>query len=184
MNETIQSISKVIRDRRSIKKGYLPTEVSEDVIVSLLNDAVWAPNHKLREPWRFIFVSNDRKEAFIKSILACYSHDQHEQMRKKFADVPAFLVAIMKIDPRQKQWDENFAATSCLIQNLQLLAWEKDIGMVWKTPQHIYDPKFYDGLGVEKDEKIIGIIQIGYFDKSVKAPPRNRTDAKEKLTLF
>ena len=184
MTNIRQNLSEIIRNRRSIKKGYLPKEVDKELIISLLNDAVWAPNHGLREPWRFIFVSNDRKDAFLQSILACFPPNQHEQMLAKFKDVPAFLIVIMKTDPRQKQWEENFAATSCLIQNFQLLAWEKQLGVVWKTPNFIYDPIFYKELNVEKDEKIIGMLQIGYFDESAPAPERKRTAAKKKLTFF
>lgn len=184
MKETIPSIAEVIRDRRSIKSGYIDKEVEKDLIVSLLNDAAWAPNHGVREPWRFIFISNERKDAFLESILACFPKNQHEQMFNKFKDVPAFLIAIMKTDPRQKQWEENFAATSCFIQNLQLLAWEKELGMVWKTPNFIYDPRFYAELDIDQDEKIIGMIQIGYFDKNARVPKRERTDIREKLTFF
>lgn len=185
MEKTIQSISEIVRDRRSVKAGYIQKEVDKNLMISLLNDAAWAPNHGLREPWRFIFISNDRKESFIEdAILTCFPKNQHEQMLNKFKDVPAFLIVIMKTDPRQKQFDENFAATSCMIQNLQLLAWEKELGMVWKTPNFIYDPRFYEVLEVEKDEKIIGMLQVGYFDKSARVPERKRTDIKEKLTFF
>ncbi len=185
MKDTMQSISELIRERRSVKRGYIQKEVKQDLIVSLLNDAVWAPNHGLREPWRFIFISNDRKESFIEeAILSCFPKGQHEQMWNKFNDVPAFLIVVMKTDPRQKQWDENFAATSSMLQNLQLLAWEKDLGMCWKTPNFIYDPRFYEALEIEKDEKIISMLQIGYFDKETPIPNRTRTDVKEKLTYF
>lgn len=184
MKETIQSVSELIRDRRSVKSGYIQKEVDKELMISLLNDAAWAPNHGLREPWRFIFISNDRKEAFLDSILTCLPKSQHEQMFNKFKHVPAFLIVIMKTDPRQKQFDENFAATSCFIQNLQLLAWEKQLGMVWKTPNFIYDPRFYAELDVDKDEKIIGMLQIGYFDKNARIPERKRTDIREKLTYF
>lgn len=185
MEKTIQSISDIVRNRRSVKTGYIQKEIDKDLILSLLNDAAWAPNHGKREPWRFIFISNERKESFIEdAILPCFPKNQHEQMWNKFKDVPAFLIAIMKTDPRQKQFEENFAATSCFIQNLQLLAWEKELGMVWKTPNFIYDPRFYAELEVEKDEKIIGMIQIGYFDTSARVPERTRTNIKEKITFF
>jgi nitroreductase len=179
-----QSISAVIRERISIKSNYLPLEVKEEDIVTLLNDAVWAPNHGLREPWRFLFVSGERKDAFIQTVLACYEAKAHEKVRSKLADVPAFLVAIMPEDPRQKIWEEDFAAISTLIQNLQLLGWEKELGMVWKTPNHMYDPKFRRALGVQNGEKIVGILQLGYFDPALHVKDRKRTNALEKLSSF
>lgn len=179
-----QSISAVIRERISIKSNYLPLEVKEEDVVTLLNDAVWAPNHGLREPWRFLFVSEERREAFIQTVLACCEAKTHEKVRLKLADVPAFLVAIMPEDPRQKIWEEDFAAISTLIQNLQLLGWEKELGMVWKTPNYIYDPKFRRAIGVQNGEKIVGILQLGYFDPAQHVKDRKRTNALEKLTSF
>lgn len=52
------SVAKTIRDRRSIRT-FNRTPVSRELVFQLLNDAVWAPNHGLREPWRFVFVENE-----------------------------------------------------------------------------------------------------------------------------
>ncbi|MBS4178681.1 nitroreductase family protein [Lederbergia citrea] len=180
-----KSIADVIKERTSVKTGYLDKEVSQELVLSLLNDAVWAPTHGVREPWRFIFVSGERKEAFIEAILKCHEKSKHETVRNNFVNVPAFLVVVMNEDPRQKVWEEDFAATSCMLQNLQLLAWDQDLGMVWKTPTHIYDPKFRDALGVERGEKIVGVLNVGYFDKEIAAKKvRKRTNPAEKMTAF
>lgn len=181
----LQSIAEIIRGRTSVKAGYLEKEVSQDLVVSLLRTAVWAPNHGLREPWRFIFVAGERKQDFIDVAVSCHEKSKQEGMREKLSRVPAFLIVIMKEDPRQKQWEENFAATSCMLQNFQLLAWEQNLGTVWKTPQHIHDPKFRNALGVQFGEKIVGILHIGYFDKQLVAKKvRKRTDPAEKLVVF
>ncbi len=182
---SIKSIADIVRERTTVKAGYLDKEVSQELVLSFLKDAVYAPTHKLREPWRFIFVSAERREAFIDAILQCHEKSRHETVRNKFVDVPAFLVVVMNEDPRQKVWDEDFAATSCMIQNLQLLAWEKDLGMVWKTPEHIYDPLFREALGVKPGERIVGVMHIGYFDKEmIGKKVRKRTDPAEKMTTF
>lgn len=179
-----QSIAAVIRERTSIKSNYLPNEVKEEDVVTLLNDAVWAPNHGLREPWRFLFVSGERKGAFMQTVLSCYEAKAHEKIISKLSDVPAFLIAIMPEDPRQKIWEEDFAAICTLIQNLQLLGWEKQLGMVWKTPNHMYDPKFRRAIGVQNGEKVVGILQLGYFDPNMNKKERKRTYAKDRLTAF
>ncbi|MCR2822535.1 nitroreductase family protein [Lederbergia panacisoli] len=181
----VKSIADIIRERTSVKNGYVDKEVSLELVLSLLKDAVWAPTHGVREPWRFIFISRDRKDDFIEVILQCHEKDKHEIIRNKFVNVPAFLVVIMNVDPRQKVWEEDFAATSCMLQNLQLLAWEQEIGMVWKTPIHIHDPKFRQSLEVAPGEKVVGVLNIGYFDKEIIARKiRKRTDPSEKLVSF
>lgn len=181
----VNSIAEIIRERTSIKKGFINKEISREQILSLLEDAVWAPNHGVREPWRFIFISGERKEAFIEEVLTCVEPAKHESTRSKLGEVPAILVAVMNDDPRQKIREEDFAATSCLLQNFQLLAWEREIGVCWKTPAYIHDPRLRSALGVEPGEKIIGIMQVGYFDKDIVSKrSRNRTNPAEKWTDF
>lgn len=178
------SIAKTIRERRSIKKGYKPDPVPEELVLELLNDAVYAPNHGLREPWRFLFVSTEDKERFIESMLEVYAPDQHEKRRALFSEPSAYLIVIMKEDPRQKQWEEDFAATSALIQNFQLLAWERGLGVVWKTNPHIWDPKTHRILGVQPGEKIVGFLHLGFFDPDDVPKAAPRTPAEEKFSRF
>ncbi|WP_283657652.1 nitroreductase family protein [Paenibacillus sp. RC343] len=37
---------------------FMDRPVPQQLILELLNHAVWAPNDGLREPWRFIFADN------------------------------------------------------------------------------------------------------------------------------
>jgi nitroreductase len=180
----VVSISKIVRERRSIKTNYSSNPVSEELIVELLNNAVWAPNHGLREPWRFIFISTEKKEAFIEKLLPAFPKEMQEGRRNYFSDPAAFLIVIMKQDPRQKQWEEDFGATCSLIQNFQLLAWERKLGVVWKTNPHNWDPKAHEVVGVQPGEKIVGFLHLGYFDAENVPKPRPRTPAEEKLTTW
>jgi len=77
---------------------------------------------------------------------------------------------------------EDYAAASTLIQNAQLLAWDRGIGSCWKTPAYIEDPKIREVLGVKSGERIISMLQFGYFDEVPKG--RERTPVEEKITFF
>ncbi|MNJ78802.1 hypothetical protein D3C77_766500 [compost metagenome] len=68
------------------------------------------------------------------------------------------------------------------MQNLLLLGWERNLGMTWSTIDFIHSPLFRDGLGVQKGERIVGILHMGYFDKVPK--PKPRTSAEKKLTFW
>lgn len=182
MEHTKSELAKVIRERRSVKNNYLDKEVPQDLIIELLEDAKWAPTHALREPWRFIFVPSDEKEQFVEDLVQTFPADMQENRRTYFSKPAAFLIAIMKEDPRQKQWDENFGAISSMIQNFQLLAWERQLGVVWKTNPHIYDPKVHELLGVNPGEKLVGFLHLGFFDEEPKT--KKRTPIEEKLTIY
>ncbi|WP_113928774.1 nitroreductase [Bacillus sp. P14.5] len=170
------------RERLSIKTGYTDKPVTEEVVKEILSDAVWAPNHGLREPWRFIFVPTHQKEEFVEDVVKLFPAGMQENRRNYFSQPSAFLIVIMKEDPRQKQWDEDYGAVSCLIQNFQLLAWEEKLGVVWKTNPHNYDPKAHELLGIKPGEKIVAFLHMGYFEEAPE--PRPRTPIEEKFTLY
>ncbi|MBM7621912.1 nitroreductase [Bacillus tianshenii] len=182
MEHAKSRLAEIIRERRSVKAGYTDKEVTQETVLTLLNDAIWAPNHGLREPWRFIFVSSAEKQGFVEDLVKTFPPDMQENRRNYFSQPAAFLIVVMAEDPRQKQWEENFGAVSSLIQNFQLLAWEQKLGVVWKTNTQIYDPKVRDLLGVKPGEKIAGFLHMGYFE--TVPPQRTRTPAEAKLTVY
>src|SRR5690625_234026 len=182
MTQNKSQLAKVIRERRAVKKGYTDKEVTAEVVKELLEDAIWAPTHGMRQPWRFIFVSNDQKATFAKKIAATYPENLQEN-REQFLNEPnAFLVVVMQEPEAQKQWDENFGATATMIQNFWLLAWERQLGVVWRTNPHIYHEETKDILGVADHEKVVGFIHLGYFDETPEK--RDRIPVDEKFTLF
>ncbi|MED1866035.1 nitroreductase [Fictibacillus nanhaiensis] len=182
-----ESVAKIIRERRSIKEFRQDASVSTELILKLLNDAVWAPNHGLREPWRFILFQEDGRKTLADAIIKeTFSKEEQEKKAEHFStyimNIPAHLLVVMKADPRPKQWEEDLCATSALIQNFQLLAWEKQLGVIWKTNNYNWDPRFHKAVGIEPGEKVVATLHIGYFDKVPK--PRPRTPAEEKTKII
>ncbi|WP_141504892.1 nitroreductase family protein [Paenibacillus luteus] len=185
------SIANTIRSRRSIRQ-FNDRAVSMELIIQLLNDAVWAPNHGMREPWRFIVVEREgAKEKVSRLILDSMSHMKRikllpekvkQLMRTRLNQVPAHLIVVMKVDKDRHKQEEDYAAVSCLIQNFQLLAWEKELGMIWSTMEFIRSPLFHEGVGIQPNEQVVGMLHMGYFDKMPKGKPR--TPAEKKLTVL
>lgn len=175
-------VANIIKERRSIKE-FKKDPIPKEVICELLNTAVWAPNHGLREPWRFVLFMNEGKEKLVAAIAQETNNGKNiDRLREKLLPIPAHLLVIMKEDPRQKQWEEDLKATSALIQNFQLAAWEKGIGVIWKTGAYIYSPSFRQKVGVEPGEKIVGLLHIGY--PASIPEPKQRTNAEQKLTII
>ena len=97
-----------------------------------------------------------------------------------FRSIPLHLVVIMPEDPRQRRWDEDYGAVSSMLQNFQLAAWERGIGMIWRSNDWIYNPVFREAIGVKPGEKIVATMMIGY---PAHVPTKQeRTDIREKLT--
>ncbi|MBT2214828.1 nitroreductase [Virgibacillus dakarensis] len=184
MEETKEqtSIAKIIRERRAVKKGYNDKPVTKEAVFELLEDAIWAPNHGLRQPWRFIFIGPEHKQSFAKQVAATYPEERQENREEYLNEPNAFLAVIMQVPETEKQYDENFGATASLIQNFWLLAWEKQLGVVWKTNPHIYDPKMKEILNIYEDEKIVGLLHLGYFEE--EPVRKDRIPVVEKFSVF
>lgn len=65
-----------------------------------------------------------------------------------------------------------------------VLAWERKIGVVWKTNEYNWDPDFRQSIGVKPGEKIVSTLHMGYFDEGKVPRPKPRTPVSELLTLF
>lgn len=176
------SLRETIRNRRAVKKGYTNKEVTEELIRELLSDASWAPTHGMRQPWRFVFVHQDRLPEFARDIASTYPETLQENREAYLNEPNAILVAIMDEPTQQKQYDENFGAIASLIQNFWLLAWEQELGVVWKTNPHIYNEDVKEMIGVKEHEKIVGFIHLGYFDEEPIS--KERIDIKNLMSNY
>ncbi|MFA1821905.1 nitroreductase [Virgibacillus oceani] len=175
-------LAKLIRERRAVKKGYNNKKVTEETVLQLLNDAIWAPTHGLRQPWRFVFIDSEQKPDFAKKVAATYPEFKQKNREDYLNEPNAILVIIMEEPEIQKAWEENYGAVAAMIQNLWLLAWEQQLGMVWKTNPHIYDPKVKEILNAKENEKIVGFIHMGYFDEVPLE--KERISVNEKFSTY
>lgn len=181
------AIEQNIMTRRTIKK-FTDQPVDPEEIIELLNVAKWAPNHKITEPWRFQLYAGEGKEKFAQAFMDSQPKEGGKHTEKTlrkaqyYKDIPLQLVVIMPEDPRQRTWDEDYGAVSSFIQNFQLAAWARGIGMVWRTNDWVYSPVFREGIGVKPGEKIVATLMIGYPYHVPEARPR--TDIKEFLTII
>ncbi|WP_017379459.1 nitroreductase family protein [Paenisporosarcina sp. TG-14] len=188
MNGQSLSVRDAILQRRSIK-NFNGQPVERETLLAVLEDAKWAPNHGNREPWRMV-VACDKELKELHTVLRDFgvakwkdlSEDELTKQMKKFTSAGAYAFVVVKEDVRQKERLEDYAATSSYIQNAQLLAWDLGIGACWKTPPFIDAPKFREALGINPGERIISMLQFGYYDEMPKAKPRK--DVEDFITFF
>ncbi|GGA22075.1 nitroreductase family protein [Psychrobacillus lasiicapitis] len=182
------TIRDAIIQRRSIK-AFNGQPVEKDTLLSIMEDSTWAPNHQNRQPWRFVVACEKElldlyevlKEFAIPKWKELSDEDLEKQM-KKFKSPGGYIFVIVPEDARQKERLEDYAAASMLIQNIQLLAWDRGVGSCWKTPGFLDNPKFREALGVKPGERIISMLQVGYFDEMPK--PKERKHVDELITIF
>jgi nitroreductase len=183
-------LKQLIMERRSISI-YENKEVSTELIKELLNVAVWVPNHKMTEPWRFVFVTGEskRKLAEINRQVAkekAKTTDPVELEKigetgfQKIMQVPLIVFVINELNPIEKLIEEDYASASCLIQNFSLLTWEEGMSVFWKTGKLTFCEETSELIGVKDNEKVIGLLQVGYPAK--KQNPIPRIKATDRIT--
>lgn len=175
-------ISQIIRERRTIKT-FTDEKITKETLLNLLNDAVWAPYHSKKEPWRFIIYVNEGRKKFSDAVLLTYTQDELERFGERVTkayceETPAHVVVVIGEEADALRREEALLAAATLIQNLQLLAWEQRIGFVWKTNEYNREDAFKEAVGILPEEKIVGTLHVGYFseDKIPKARPREAAE--------
>ena len=116
----------LFRETRAIRE-FTDEPVPRPIIMSILDDAIWAPNHRFREPWRFIYAEGDGKQKLVASI----DWKQHPRLVNTIIQAPLCLIVTAKTSNDEHIASEDFAAVCCLIQNIQMLSWAHGLGMTW-----------------------------------------------------
>ncbi|MGI1805933.1 nitroreductase family protein [Exiguobacterium sp. TDN 0502] len=180
----------VIAKRRSIR-SYTDQPVPAELIEELLETAIYAPNHKLREPWRFVLAIEEGQKRYVDALMELLTArgqfetktpEQRQQAEQKLREVPVYLTVLCATQGTPDQQLEDTLATAAMIQNLQLLATERGLGCCWKSGKHWFTPEYATLVHATEAERVLGVIQIGW--PAVVPPVKPRTSATDKLTHF
>lgn len=186
------SIVQTIRNRRSIY-NFKPERVSDETIAEILECAVWAPNHKITEPWRFLVVNGATKEKLadvyrkvqMKKVNSADPTVLEAASRKGFDKLmskPNIIGVVCKKDNDDFRAKEDYASTCCAIHNISLAAWEKGIGLQWSTSALTWHPEALELLRVDPEaEEVIGFLYAGY---PAEVRDQKRIPAAELTTWF
>lgn len=181
-----ETVSQVIKERRSIfPASYIKKEIPVEVIQQILETANYAPTHKLTQPWRFTVI---RKEGLTKLGIELgriykekispqqFLQKKYDSFAEKTSQADCIIAINMAVSGKIPEWEE-LAAVSCAVQNMALTAESLKVGAYWSSPPLIDD--LGDFLGLEANEKCIGLFYMGYHNEAPWVP--NRTSMEEKV---
>jgi len=165
-------IIEAIKSRRSARILKQDTVPSRDLIESVIDAAIWAPNHHLTEPWRFVVITGDQRmrlgEALAKALKNDPTQKQiNEEMlrveREKPLRAPVIIAVISS--PREEEkivQQEEVVAGGAALQNMLLAAHSLGFGTMIKTGSHAYLEPVREYLGLKGKESLIGFVYLGY----------------------
>jgi len=180
-------LSELIKSRRSIfPKQYIEKEISDDTIMQILENAKWAPSHKLTEPWRFkIFkgagiqkLSDYLGSEYLKNFQGdSYSEFKYKKTIKKPLKCGAVIGICMQRDPAGSipEWEE-VAAVACAVQNMWLSCTALSIGSYWSSPSLITGKN--DLMNLAEGETCLGLFYMGYWEGRTPEPKRDNIENK------
>ncbi|HCB66982.1 MAG: hypothetical protein A2084_00105 [Tenericutes bacterium GWC2_39_45] len=171
-------LSDLIKKRVSVNK-FNEKEVDVELVKKLLDDAVYAPNHKMREPWRFVLLEGEGKKKFVSEYVSQVGNLQKEETKQSLSKVfsaPLIVAFIMPVNKDYRDELEDLQAVAALIQNYLLLATEANLSTSWKTPKYIESEVFKEVIGCMPNEIVVGLIMTGYTDLDVQLKQRKRAE--------
>ncbi|AKG74703.1 nitroreductase family protein [Salinicoccus halodurans] len=169
------NVSEAIRQRRSLGR-VKDTPVDREKIETMLESAVWAPNHHRTEPWKFFVLSGEGRNP-LSRVLKEVAHGRVEDpeseegqkriekiSRKPFAAPTVIVVALSPSDNPKAIYIEDVCAVAAATQNMLLTAHELGLGAIWRSGPIYNTPEVKALFDLREDEEILGLVFAGEPD--------------------
>lgn len=175
---------KALLQRRTISSFKSDVPDSE-IINRAIEAARWAPNHRFTEPWHFYRLGPETAAQVVAlntDLVAAKKGPQAaEEKRQKWASVPAWLLVTCDRSDNPLLDQEDYAATACAIQNMQLALWADGVGCKWTTGDVTRAPELADLCWFDASaERVVGLLMIGY---PAEVPPPVRSKGLSQLCV-
>jgi nitroreductase len=182
-------INELIKNRRSIfPSSYDPSRpIDRELLEQLVENANWAPTHRLTEPWRFQVFHTPESRQELGQYLANYyknhtppalfAPSQYDKALESPVKAGAVIAIILQrdMDARVPEFEE-IAAVAMAVQNMWLTCTEMGLGCYWSTPKAALEAT--EWLHLEEGQRCLGLFYIGWHN----APelPGKRGDIEKK----
>ena len=187
----MHKITEIIRKRRSIYPGSYSGEIVDDSIIKeMLENANWAPTHKLTEPWRFVVFTGKGLEKLainqsdiykrVSSSRGNFKEKSFEKLRTKPLQASHVIAILMKRDPAERiPIEEEIASVAAAVQNMHLTAASYGLACYWGSGGITYMDEAKALFSLEPSDKLLGFFYIGKTDS--KWPEGKRQSVEEKV---
>ncbi|MFP4639989.1 MAG: nitroreductase [Guyparkeria sp.] len=174
-------------DRRSTPPKCLAAPAPDDeTLQRILQAAESAPDHGGLHPWRFLVIRGPALDRLGEVFVEAYrqrvpdaTDAACERERERALRPPLIVAAIARTEPGHEKIPEIEQLLSAGIATHQVvLATEAlGFGVVWLTGPRAYDPQVMRALGLDENETLIGLINIGSRTEDAPKSPRKRGTA-------
>jgi nitroreductase len=164
---TSVSVYEAIHSRR-MNNEFSDVAPARKSLERMLDAAIWAPNHRLTNPWRFFVLEKGGEKraevaqlAYDNQMARSGNEDAAFGSRQRVLDAPGLIYVYSVPGDTEDQTEENYAAACCAVQNLLLAAVAEGLAGDWSTGNTTRHPQLAEALGGESDWKMVGALFIG-----------------------
>lgn len=187
---TPQDVNELIRNRRSVfQQQYSGEKVEDRIVYQMLENANWAPTHKMTEPWRFIVFTGEgikrlasaQAEVYkqVTEADSTYKEERYQNLLSKPMLSSHIIAVAMKRDEKKSVPQvEEVGAVFCAIQNMYLTAAAYGVGCYLSTGGITYFDEAKEAFGLSADDLLIGFLHIGMVKGELPAGKRKPVDEK------
>jgi 5,6-dimethylbenzimidazole synthase len=195
-----QAVYRAIRERRDVRRGFLPESMPDDLLGKLLEAAHNAPSVGLMQPWRFIVVRDLGVRRAIHKIFldanqqALSGYEGERQQSYAGMKLEGILEAPQNLcivcDPQSSQGHQLGRRTMpetaiysavCAVQNLWLAARAEGIGVGWVS---ILEPSLLrEALKIPEHITPVAYLCLGYVEKFAGEPDLERAGWEKRTPL-
>ncbi len=176
------SVYQAMYGRRMAWK-YKDQPVPAAALERMLDASVWAPNHRLTEPWRLFVVKKGSRaskivadQAYEVTLQRSNNPDRAEAIRRAVLEPPIVIYVYCVPGPNEEVTQENYASVICAAYNLSLAGYAEGLAVTWETGGRTRHPELKATLGADPDWELAVMLSVGFPDE---APVSRRTGAKE-----
>jgi 5,6-dimethylbenzimidazole synthase len=195
-----RAVYRAIRERRDVRRGFLPEPIPDELLHRLLEAAHNAPSVGLMQPWRFIVVRDlavrrQIHEIFLKAneqALASYKGEQQQNYAgmklEGILEAPQNLCIVCDSQSsqghqlgRRTMPETAIYSAVCAVQNLWLAARAEGIGVGWVS---ILEPGLLRStLRIPDPITPIAYLCLGYVNAFSKEPDLERAGWEKRTPL-
>jgi 5,6-dimethylbenzimidazole synthase len=195
-----QAVYRVIRERRDVRRGFLPEPMPDELLDKLLEAAHNAPSVGLMQPWRFIVVRDLDVRRSVHTIfldanrqaLASYEGERQqsytEMKLEGILEAPQNLCILCDSESsqghqlgRRTMPETALYSAVCAVQNLWLAARAEGIGVGWVS---ILEPNLLRrALKIPEHITPVAYLCLGYVDAFAEQPELERSGWEKRTPL-
>jgi nitroreductase len=169
----LEAFDALIKGRRSVfPQDYTGEKVDDLIVKKILETAVWAPSHKLTQPWRFVVFTDAGLRALAESQAEIYKkateadgtfrEHKYQNLLTKPLLSSHIIAVLMKRDEKNSVPEvEELGAVFCAIQNLYLATTAYGVAGYLSTGGITYFEGARELFGLDPGDRLIGFFHIG-----------------------